>query len=126
MHTHTDTIPHARTHTHTYIYAHAASWKNIYFFIIQYHFSPFLHLFSFSLSVLFVHIFFTMCNVLQATLVANIEYVPHVAQLQMGNVKKWLIDGCLERKLFFIVIVLHYKNIWKNLFVFFFKFSVII
>lgn len=115
-HTHSQSHTHAPTHN-----VHAASWKNIYFFIIQYHFSPFLHLFSFSLCLICSHFFYTMCNVLQATLVANIEYVRHVAQLQMGNVKKWLIDGCLERKLFLLSLC-YITEISKNPSGLFFKF----
>lgn len=120
-HTHNPTRTHPHTHTHTDKYTHTQRAEKIYIFsLFNITFPPFCTYFRF-LSVLFVHIFFTMCNVLQATLVANIEYVPHVAQLQMGNVKKWLIDGCLERKLFLLSLC-YITEISKNPSGLFFKF----
>lgn len=88
LYAHTHSQSHTHAPTYTYKYTHIQRAEKIYIFsLFNITFPPFCTYFRF-LSVLFVHIFFTMCNVLQATLVANIEYVPHVAQLQMGNVKK--------------------------------------
>lgn len=103
MHKHT--YNHTRTYPHTHKYLHTQWAEKTYIFslfnrTLSPFYSFFVFAFSLCLSVLFVHIFFTMCNVLQATFVANIEYLPHDAQLQMGYVKKWLIDSCLEGKLF--------------------------
>lgn len=89
--THLQSHTHVPTHTHKYLHTQRAE-KTYIFSLFNRTLPPFysFFVFAFSLcvSVLFVHFFFTMCNVLQATFVANIEYLPHVAQLQMGYVKK--------------------------------------
>lgn len=122
LYAHTHTHNPTRTNPHT---TNTQRAEKIYIFsLFNITFPPFCTYFRF-LSVLFVHIFFTMCNVLQATLVANIEYVRHVAQLQMGNVKKWLIDGCLERKLFLLSLC-YITVILKAFLGFFLNFSVFI